>query len=277
MRNYSTLIIMLAALLNIQAGPPSKADPTQTILLNRPSTVVEWRDKQGITHRKTVNSKMVFRSVSIIDGANTEDILFVETVDNEPIVTGGEGTNSKVVVEARRCSEGNCKNILWSFTDSSDTCDFFAPSDGNVFYRTTKYGCCGGEDMNYYYDISNGKYLMMCSRNGLDILGNRKASRMAVTYLSAYGYQFSRKFDISKGEIGIVSLYVKDELISQATITSMELDPWTPVVSIAPDKVTLKYVDKQEIVLPISNGQFDIAHIKSSVAVKAVLVPIKSK
>ncbi len=275
MRIVTVASIVLAGFLQLWADvTPSKQTPPK-FLLQRPSSISVWKDRTGALHRKVTNCRMTFRSVCIGNSSAFEDILFVETVANEPVVSG-EGMKSKVLIEARRCSyESNCNNVVWSINDDSDACDYVDLGDNNEFYKTTKYGCCGGENINRFYDTSSGKYLMTCSEDGIAVSGTHKESRVAVTYLSANGYQFSRRFNQNKGEMGLISLYARDTLLDQVLVISNDLDPWTPRVALLTDKVKLIYKDAQQVIIPILQGQLDVAHVQSNVAVK--VVPLNSE
>lgn len=269
MRGILSLILIATVMLPLQSSEAEPATKNTKWTIRKPTSASQWKDKEGNIRRKTINARMIYRYLEVTKEKGPEDILFLETVENEPVVKG-EGTISKVSIEAHRCSATDCSEIIWAISDTSDDCKYLAFENGSQYYKTTKYGCCGGEDLSRIYDIRSGKYLYQCTEDGLAILGSQKSSRVAVAYISVHGQELPGRLSDNKGEMGIVSLYIKDELSSQVIIVSHELDPWTPKVTLWPDRVELTYQNGHTVNLQINHSIIDVNNVKSDVHVKVV-------
>lgn len=222
------------------------------------SSVRVWKDEVGVIHRLTRNVRYSFLRVDGVDPKGDVPILLEETIENDKPEGGGEGWDSKITARANWTRPDLSTTELWKVENPDDDAEIYYQNEVvPLFYKTTKRGCCGGEDSSRFYSLASGKLVMSCSADAVAVEGADLESRVAVTFNSQMVDlpNLKKRPEIARAS-GVLSLYAKDRLVRSYWVFSEEV---SPALKLRGDKVLLVLSPTLTVLVPIGvKGELDL-------------------
>jgi hypothetical protein len=270
-----TIILALGMLFSVAAGRAQGDDPFK---MRTESAVYENSTADGGWVRKTVNKRFDFMSVDLGGERGFHDLLFLQIFD-QTFRSGEEGSTSRVTVTAFMDGKRKYDTTLWTASHPADAGGLW-----EGFYRMTKYGCCGAENVATLFHLPSGVRVVSFTGEPVFVEIPNTPIRRVVSYISANG---AEGFDgETKGVIGLLTLSSDERIIDRLLFFSDSLDlAWTPKILLTSPRepagvatrldlwdsektasalgitgfgVKLLFVDGSEATVPVVRDRFDI-------------------
>jgi hypothetical protein len=230
------------------------------------------------TSKHIINS--TFNLSSFIIKNELENVLYEQIID-KTIISGIEGSKSLIKVKAWRGA--NFSELLWELNDSGDDAELFSTN----FYKIIKFGYSGSEETYSYYNTRTGEKIVTTT-SGLYLIEapNLKTKRL-ISYFSSNSAINTSKNKV-ENLIGIIQYSDQYQLLKELNvIADLGGLSWTPQISLCDNKkigkdkltewtskssslnetfsnfsVKLTFQKDMEIIIPISNDDFDLDNLK---------------
>lgn len=265
--------------------------------LKSESSVSEQFDKRGIV-RTTINTSFSFTKLYISQEDKFEDVLISKKI-KRTLISGREGADSHIEVVAWIKGKSKYDTKMWTINDCADSGGLLLD-----FYKTTKYGCCGAEDIQRAFNIKTGKYVFSFTVDPVvaEIIIPKDRIERYIAYLSANATDTKcTKNNLPDSAIGSLTLTDGGTQIDRILIESNDKElNWSPKISLVNNKevkgvsklsiwpkvysgksgavkdfsVKLFYYDGMEAIIPIKNDKFDISNslLPKSIMVKRISI-----
>lgn len=277
MLKYSFLLFL------VFSGVTVNTYAAQPFVKKAESIVTETTDPQGKV-KTVINTVFTFESLYDAKRKKHFDVLISRRIKSTSI-SGKEGTNSNIETTAWITGKEKFDTKLWSIKDSAD--------DGNRwkdFYKTTKYGCCGTENIHRAFDIKTGKHAFSFTTDPVFVDIPNTQIKRDISYISVMateGFEYRKKYPNGVGTLTISAGNSSiDRIIIETKNKDLEL-MWSPKLSLINDKelkgtsdlslwqsngvstseavkafsVKLFFYEGMKIIIPVNGDRFDIQKI----------------
>jgi hypothetical protein len=185
------------------------------------SAFYETTTKDSGWVRRTVNTRFDFTSVCLDGKRDYQDVLLVQTVDRT-FRSSEEGSHSQIALKALWSVKRRYDTVLWS-----SVCPADAGEPWGDYYRATKFGCCGAENVTTLLQLRSGSRVVSYTGEPAFVeIPNSQVKRI-ISYLSANA---AEGFGGSPpNAVGVLTLSSDEKVIDRIVLTSDSTDmAWTP-------------------------------------------------
>jgi len=177
-----------------------------------------------------VNTSFAFVSLYNAEQKNFTNMLISQRIESTNH-SGVEGADSHLEAIAWITGKTTYDTKLWVIKDSGERGEELGD-----FYRTTKYGCCGAEQLHRAYNLKTGQYIFSFTAEPAFIDVPNTSIKRNISYVSANA---ASDGPVPSGGIGALTLSSNDSRIDSILLESDDGElAWSP---------KLLLVDKKEV------------------------------
>lgn len=258
------------------------------------SSVSEGIGPQG-PFKTVVNTVFAVDILSDPKRKGISDVLITQRIEST-IRSGVAGADSNLEAVAWINGLDKYDTKLWVIKDRAD-----AGARWGDFYRTTKYGCCGAENVYRAFSYITGKYAFSFTTEPVFVDIPNTPIKRDISYLSAKAasdYEYRKQYPRA---VGMLTISADDSTIDQIIVETEDKElEWSPKLSLIDAEeakgtsrlslwrsngvskteavkafsVKLFFYDGMEIIVPVNGDRFDIQKsvLPKSVSIRRVSV-----
>ncbi len=280
------IFILLLTFLTVAASTSASAAFT----MKSESSASESPGRQTI-----VNTSFAFSSLYNAEQKNFTSMIISQRIESTTR-SGVEGADSHLEAIAWITGKTMYDTKLWVIRDRADRGE-----EWGDFYRTTKYGCCGAEQLHRVFNLRTGRYIFSFTTEPAFIDVPNTTIKRNISYVSANAAS-DDKNPVPSGGIGVLTLSSNDSRIDCILLESEDGElAWSPKLSLIDKKevkgasrlslwhsnrenkaeavrgfsVKLFFYDGMEAIIPVSGDRFDIQKASLPKAIKIKRISTK--
>jgi len=175
--------------------------------------------------QRTVNTSFAFDHVFRAGTDQSRNMLYEQRISSERALDA-ESPVSELTVTARDRGNGDYGQVLWTIHDNGNEGEALG-----AYYRTTVWGCCGGENAHRWYWTWTGKLAFTATAEPLHAAIPNTPVDYAFAYLSSYAMDGFDREKYPRGA-GLITIADGDRVVDRVLIEADENSgfEWTPML-----------------------------------------------
>jgi hypothetical protein len=219
--------VKLAAAIALAAANPALAKDAPGTFTAQSSASETGTGEDAVQH--TVNTSFAFDHIYARGTDQSRFVLYEQRIASEQPLDA-EGPSSELTVTARSGGVSGYGDVLWTIHDDGNA----GEAQGD-YYRTTVYGCCGGENLVRSYWAWTGKLAFAATADPVFAeIPNTPVVR-AFAWLSANAMEGFDREQFPQG-VGLVTITDGDKTIDRVLIEAKDENGdygWAPKLTLA--------------------------------------------
>jgi hypothetical protein len=258
------------------------------------SSASEAPGADGVARRTLLNTTFHFDTLVLPSVAAPVAVLVEQRIESWSIA-GMEGGDSILETQAWENGTGRYDRRRWVIRDHAD-----AAARWGDFYRTTRHGCCGGEDVHRAFDFETGEFLFSYTTDPVVVSVPNAATKRYVSWLSALAAADFEHVD-RQGAVGELTMWSDAGVVDRLVFESDDPElTWSPEVRLVDERerngvtrlslwssegasgsaavsgfvARLSFGDGRDFEIPVAMDRFDEARANLTEGVRVVRVPL---